>query len=362
MEPSRGRRLRAGMLTTALATVVTLVALAPPVAAKTTVSVKKSVVTIHIDVDVYGAEGLTGPDGKTSLIDYWKQVLQNTWGAAFDRLPYKNCLKFELDLDLRPRSRDAKDRNGRDRIHVTAPRTGGNWDGVGWEGTEERARNRTTGDGTRAFENDRSGTIPANAPPTIIAHEFGHVFGLGDDRKNGKAKNGRDGTLMVGGAEGVDPNQPLEIDQELVDRLGKNIERAIEHGFANDGEPLPKCETWKGTSRGRTVGAGSCSPIEHSGTIELAVAPDGTVTGSITSTASPYTCGPAQLPGATGTAALTGTRTDEAIVLTGELYDIELQVSGDRASGTTDLTGYADTLTTLEIELQCTDCEGEAVG
>jgi len=101
-----GTRTRTWLLVTALATAVTVVAPAPPADATTTATPKGNVVTIHVSVDVIGGKGQTGPDGQ-SLVDYWEQVLQDTWGSAFDQLPYKNCLKFKLDLDLKARSRDA---------------------------------------------------------------------------------------------------------------------------------------------------------------------------------------------------------------------------------------------------------------
>jgi hypothetical protein len=58
----------------------------------------------------------------------------------------------------------------------------------------------------------------------VIVHEFGHVLGLGDDRDDaGNAVPGRDGTMMVGGARGVNPNTKLRIDTNLVDRIGNQL-------------------------------------------------------------------------------------------------------------------------------------------
>lgn len=68
------------------ALVVALVALAMPVlpaapaGAETTVAHNGNVVTITVRVDVYGAGGLTGPDGTTPLIDYWEGTV-NARGA-----------------------------------------------------------------------------------------------------------------------------------------------------------------------------------------------------------------------------------------------------------------------------------------
>jgi len=222
-----------------LLTVVGLLVPAGPVAAETTVTVKGAVINITMTVDVVGAadKHTTAPNGQP-LVDYWNQVLQDTWGAAFNRLPYKGCFKLELKVKLKARDADFDAKEGNHRIIVGAA-SGGSFEGTGFEGSAETTRNSKTGDGTRSFEGDRFGAIPEDAPPTVVAHEFGHLFGLGDDRANGAPKNGRDGTMMVGGVPGVDVNVVPEIDKNLIDRLGNLIEKHLK----NQGKKLPKCET-----------------------------------------------------------------------------------------------------------------------
>jgi hypothetical protein len=325
-----GRFVRWLSFAAAAATVVAVLVPVSPAVAKTTVKSKGGVVTIVVKVDVYGGEGQTGPNGQP-LDQYWEEIVNNQWGQAFNQLPYKNCYKFELKLDIRLRSRDADDRDGWHRIHVTAPRTGNDWTGVGWGKVPETSRNPRTGDGTRSFENDQAGTIPVNAPPTVVAHEFGHVFGLGDDRQGGEAKPGRDGTLMVGGAEGVDPNQPLRIDQDLIDRIGKLIEKHLQ----NQGKELPDCESWTGTFSSSSPPA--CSRI-YEGPVELVVEPDGSVTGSGTANWNPVCSVPTEAPGAQFPLQFSGKRDRSGFHLTvsgaGGEASLDLRVTGKTAEGT----------------------------
>ncbi len=304
-----------------LVTLVTpLVLPTSPAAAETTVTVKGNVITIEMTVDVVGAKGALSPDGTMSLVDYWNKILNDTWGAAFGQLPYKNCFKLELKVKLKARGDDFDAKEGNHRILVGAA-SGGSFEGTGFEGDSETTRNTKTGDGTRSFEHDRDGQIPVDAPPTVVAHEFGHLMGLGDDRENGKAKGGREGTMMVGGVAGVDPNVVQKIDQNLVKRIGD----AIKNHLDNQGRKLPKCETWKGTLRAD----GRC-------------------------------------PAYGGKVTITGTADDDGFTLGSNSY---VFVSGtrvektapDHAEGMSEFhDAYNDVTTTLEME--CVKNCGEAVG
>jgi hypothetical protein len=328
-----------------------------PAAAETTVSDpdRNNVVTITVHIDCVGCRDWRAPGGG-SVAKHWKKTAENAWNAAFDKWSYCNKYKFELEVDIKNRPADFEGEPGRHRIAGTAP-SGDALAGTGWEGLPERTPGGDPGqrspDGTRYFENDGDGFMPADATETVIVHEFGHVIGLGDDRDDaGNVVNGRTGSIMVGGAKGVTRDTKLRIDKALVKRIGDQL--------ANLGK-VTCGERWEGKSQGRTV-QGSCSPIDHSGTMSLVVARDGTVTGTWTSTWSPYTCGPAQLPGGTGSDVVTGTKTDEAFTLDGSDFTVVLEVSGDRAKGKTDLTGFSETLTRLNIKLRCTDGCKESSG
>lgn len=254
-----------GILTTVL-----LVGSATPAAAATTVNADGNVVTVTVAVDVVGAKGKTSPDGTMSLVDYWTKVLNETWGAAFDKLPYKNCYRFALKLKLTARGDDFGSTKGRHRIIVSAPTGGLTFDGTGFDGAPETSRNKTTGDGTRSLEQDRDGAIPVDAAPVVVAHEFGHLFGLGDDRENGAPKAGRDiDTVMVGGVPGVDLTQTPRVDQNLIDRIGKVIERYLKDQHK---KPLPKCQAWTGTVRSTWNGSVCSGSTE--GTITVGVVDD----------------------------------------------------------------------------------------
>jgi hypothetical protein len=84
--------------------------------------------------------------------------------------------------------------------------------------------------------------MPADATPTVIAHEFGHVLGLGDDRDDAGNPVGPDPKgIMVGGANGVTPNTKLKIRKNHVDRIGQQL--------ANLGE-ITCDQAWNGTING----------------------------------------------------------------------------------------------------------------
>jgi len=330
-----------------------LVVPAMPAAAETTVTVKGNVITIEMTVDVVGAKGALSPDGTMSLVDYWNKILNDTWGAAFGQLPYKNCFKLELKVKLKARGDDFDAKEGNHRILVGAA-SGGSFEGTGFEGDSETTRNTKTGDGTRSFEHDRDGQIPVDAPPTVVAHEFGHLMGLGDDRENGKAKGGREGTMMVGGVAGVDPNVVQKIDQNLVKRIGD----AIKNHLDNQGRKLPKCETWTGTPRAEHSVAGSCA-FTWNGTFDFGVVED-QLTGSGTVTPD------GRCPAYGGKVTITGTADDDGFTLGSNSY---VFVSGtrvektapDHAEGMSEFhDAYNDVTTTLEME--CVKNCGEAVG
>lgn len=346
------------MVATAAATAAVLFVPASPAVTKTTVTSKGGVVTIQVKVDLIGGKSKTGPTGQP-LDEYWEQVVKDTWGQAFDQLPYKNCYKFRLDLDVDARGRNASARDGRHVIHVTAPTRGG-WEGAGWEGAPETSRDAKTGDGTRSFEHERDGSIPVNAPPTVVAHEFGHAFGLGDDRQGGQAKEGREGTLMVGGVPGVDPNQPLRIDQNLIDRIGKVIEKDLK----KRGKKLPDCESWQGTMMEEITQHDPLCRWSVTSDVQVTVAPDGSASGGGTWTIPAYEGCPGGIPIRTMPFTVTGTRERGTFHITTAAETgagIDLAVRGNRAEGEREVSVSGQTIRS-QVTLECTSCKGEDVG
>jgi len=312
---------------------------AVPAAAETSVDPNGNVVTITIAVDVVGATGKTSPDGTMSLVDYWEKILNDTWGAAFGQISYRNCYRLELNLKLTARGDDFDSTKGNHRILVAAPTGGLTFDGTGFDGTKETSRNRTTGDSTGSLENDRDGAVPVDAAPTVVAHEFGHLMGLGDDRKNGAPKNGRDGTMMVGGVPGVDVNVVQRIDQQLITRIGE----AIEQYLKDQGKKLPKCQTWEGpftaTNNG-TDSAGTHCTGEENGTVTLAVDDKDKVTGTIEASGS-ETCTTAD--GITVTVPTSG-----GVGYSGTFEDGEFRLGTDELTGL--LYGHICTIVEIPVE------------
>jgi hypothetical protein len=180
-----------------------------------------------------------------------------------------------------------------------------------------------------------------------LAHELGHMFGMGDDYardENGDTMplEGRDGTLMDSGTA---------IDSVLAGRVGDQVLGA---GY---GDQLPQCEVWDGTVKSIVTAegpGGQCgNRIEVAGTAHLVVAGDGSVTGTYDVDG----CGVSQ-PHAdyTGTVTDAGFLFPELIVFTnGELIP---KASPTHATATlTNHQGPAVTWVTT-WDLTCTSCQG----
>ncbi|MGQ0803359.1 MAG: hypothetical protein ACT4PI_05790 [Actinomycetota bacterium] len=350
--------MRRGLVIVLVAVIASVALPAAPAAAGTTVDPNGNVVTITIPIDVVGAEDKTSPDGTMSLVDYWEKILNDTWGAAFDTIPYKNCYRFELKLKLTAQGRDFDSTKGRHRILVGAPTGGLTFDGTGFDGTEETSRNHATGDGTRSLEHDRDGAIPVDAPPTVIAHEFGHLFGLGQDSENGAPKSGHDlDDVMVGGVPGADLTRNPDIDKKVIDRIGKIIERYLKD---QNKKPLPKCQTWKGPING-SISAPGCSPTNPSveGDIEVGVVRNRVVgTGSWVEQA--YSCGGTTVGPFDLSFPITGTKTDDQFNLELGPDALSMTIVDSTASGSFEVFGAGGFGSSLTFTL--TRENGEAVG
>jgi hypothetical protein len=156
-----------------------------------------------------------------------------------------------------------------------------------------------------------------------LAHEMGHLFGLGDDYSRDEHGDvaplpRREGTLMDSGTS---------IDSILVERIGGNV---IEAGYADS---LPQCERWTGTMQLAFDGNVATQPdVPCRGvtdlTFEIAVGAHGAITGNGAIAGAPYVCTVDGIEGAgpdpSGTFTLTGTRTGDAL---------DLQVHPDAGTG-----------------------------
>jgi len=261
--------------------------------------------------------------------------------------------KLELDVTLKERGPGFDAKKGNHRILLGAA-SGGGFEGTGFDGAPETTRNSKTGDGTRSFENDRDGAIPVDAPPTVVAHEFGHLMGLGDDRANGAPRDGRNGTMMVGGVPGVDPNVVQKIDKNLVNRIGEAIRKHLE----NQGKKLPKCAEWTGKLTSEHSILGSCT-LTWNGTFAFGVV-DNQVIGTATVT-------PSGCSGLAGPVKITGEADDDGFTLGSDNYILAAgtraeKTAPDRAEGTSEYhDAYNDVITTFEMECK-KNCAEEAVG
>ena len=323
-----------------------LLAPAAPAAAETTVSGPDgdNVVTITVRVDCVGCDDWKSPKGR-DVARYWEQTAEKAWKNAFDRYSYCNKYKFQIDIKMKTVPADAPAVDGRHRMSAGAPGSG--YSGAGWDGVPERTPAGVPGqaspDGTRYYENDGDGAMPADATPTVIAHEFGHVIGLGDDRDAGG--NAFNRGLMAGGSRNADgtvntENSELPIGKNLVDRIGRQLE-----GLGK----ITCSQAWNGDVRG-TIQTPGCAPVSQRGDIRIAVKEDGSLTGSGTTISGAYSCdNGASIPEMSNSYGITGTKTRGAFTLTfQDGVQLRAPIHGRRASGTQD-TGAG----TVTVTLRC---------
>jgi hypothetical protein len=351
-------------LVTAITVGVVAAVMAPPATAGTTVSDPDSnnVVTITVPVDCAGCKDWRAPDGG-DLAMYWEKTAEKTWNDdGFDKYSYCNKYKFRLDIKIKNRPAAFPGSPGRHRILAGAPGSGlaqTGWDGV-FEETPGGLPGQRTPDGTRYYENDGDGAMPADATPTVIVHEFGHVMGLGDDRDdNGNVVSGRDRTIMTGGSTNSDgtrntPNSKLRIDKQLVDRIGQQL--------ASLGK-ITCGQAWKGTlnGTGENRGVATCpDPSSHNGTFTMTVRPDGkaTLTGHIVNTG---VCAAGRTE---GDFTMEGKKTRSQIALVGAPnfpFPVDLRIRGDRASGSVTANPGGDGVyfVTLHFTADCQNCDEE---
>jgi hypothetical protein len=171
-------------------------------------------------------------DSLDAAADYWNQGLANH--------RYLDCFRIRIEVDptfIHPVNRDYE---APDHVVRTY---GSSHVGTMADGRELPSVLDPTGvgDPTVDYEGPFDHSVEAYWPPWLfqdasaLAHEMGHLFGLGDDYardENGNVTSldGRDGTLM---------DQGDAIDSVLAQRVGDQI---IGAGYA---DRLPQC--WKGS-------------------------------------------------------------------------------------------------------------------
>lgn len=220
--------------------VVMLAVLASPTVAnaKTTVSVSGTTATITVPVDIgAGKAYLIDPDTgkKTTPAEYWTRGAERVWNGGFARYRYRDCVTFKLDLQIYAVKQSYESGSG----YIVQGTAGHHHIAISPDlerpyvlDPSAKSHNEDT---TGAYTSDLGGEWAAQES-NVTAHEVGHLMGLGDDYSDPPGGgpsvplSGRTGTLMAGSENPV-------IDQNLVDRLGKLMEKA--------GIKLPSC--WTGT-------------------------------------------------------------------------------------------------------------------
>ena len=235
---------------------VLLIASAPGRAhAQSSVSVAGTVVTITVPIDVFGDTRIR--DLETGVVGtagpYWEKGAEQIWNDGLAQLRYRSCLTFKLDIDIKEFAADA---TGRPNSHSVKFYRDPTLRSHFWDPGATRKQS----DVPTAFMQSLDGEF-GPIDHFSVAHEVGHLLGLGDDYsdvggtyrdKKSIPEPGREGTLMAGGDV---------IDQALVDVLGTLLD-----GLAM----LPEC--WTGTLKGSwTTTTAQCRGSSFEGKIELTV-------------------------------------------------------------------------------------------
>lgn len=326
----------------------------------TKVSVEGKVVTITVTIDLIigGFEEL--PEGAQETADGIAAGIEGYWNEAFARYA-TDCLEFRLDVVMKalpaafppPTIIDL----GGNRPATLFTESGhhvvlwGQGSGINpdanipppetYDPYDEDGIAPPGEDYGTPFEHELEAVWSDHLEtPRDFAHEFGHLFGFGDDYdENGEPLPGREGTLMDNGDL---------IDQNLVNRL---IDLA-----RNSGEQLPEC--WEGTVTGVSIEhAGPCR-FPFSGEVTIVVAGDGEATLSATSTSSGTCRG--VFASKSEPFEMSGTRTSTGFQFPGPfpgMGTLAIATAENHGSGTS--TGFVGPTyeVTLDFDVECTSCE-----
>jgi hypothetical protein len=216
----------------------------PAAAAGTTVTVEGTTVVIHVQIEAAGMDLRIWDDAKGEGIG-WTQYLQREvgriWNGALKGFKWGDCLTFRLDLKIIPVARDAPKHPGRHHVVLK----GGNdlfWNASGADDQ------MPTLDNPFPYQRDFEGAWGVDEiNPGAVAHEVGHVLGLGDDYYSTCDDKGNcqvTGVKPTGqGIEGLDMEYPSFTTSGTGIPDPSAVARVIEQMRAAG--LLPQC--WKGT-------------------------------------------------------------------------------------------------------------------
>ncbi len=274
----------------------------------TDVRVDGTTVTVIVHLSVLVRRGLVDASVRQYLLDQL-DAAADRWNRGLARRPFFDCLTLRVEVDaslVHPVDRDF-DAPGHVITTYGSSHVGTMADGRGLPSVwDPEGQSDPSADYAGPFEHRVEGYWPPWLfdDTAALAHEMGHLFGLGDDYVRDEDGNvspleGREGTLMDSG-DAVDP--------ALVDRLGASL---LEAGY---GDQLPRCEVWTGTLDVRAeFGSPYECEVSWRGEVTLTVEPDGTTSGSGRVAADGSTC-PAGA--STGSIVVTGTKTASSFELT----------------------------------------------
>jgi hypothetical protein len=185
------------------------------------------VITITVPIDLHGAQGrsfhspgTSGGFGAQGLASIWESGAEGVWNAGLEGYQFRGCYTFKIDVEIAiipPGQAGSPDHH-----HVWLMWTSYRSHVYRGTGSERGV------DNSLPFQGSAEG-FWGTGNSVEIAHEVGHILGLGDDYTDvvnsegevvgSEPKPGREGTLLDSGSS---------VDQEIVDRIGENAAEQLE--------------------------------------------------------------------------------------------------------------------------------------